>query len=297
MREIKLEDKVYPERLRLIPNAPNKLYVEGNLENLNTICIGVVGSRNCTQYGEKWCKRFVKELVKNNITIVSGMAVGIDAIAHKTALNYGGKTIAVLPSGLDNIYPYQNKNLYKQILNSNGTIISEYLPNVSADSKKFLERNRIVSGLSKGVLVVEAAYRSGTRVTAKLAVLQNRDVFCIPGSLDNPKSIGTNNLIKEFAKIVTEPTDILLKYGLINIENIKELSKEDKELKENIINIPKELYIVYNVIENKPTEISDIIRKSKLSNKEVMQKLTLLELDGKIKKISGNRYIKNKLQL
>ena len=292
MREINLEDKEYPEKLRMIPDAPKILYVEGNIDNLNNMCIAVVGSRVCTQYGEKWCKKFVKELVKYNIIIVSGMAIGIDTIAHKTALKYGGKTIAVLPSGLRSIFPRENKNLYKQILKSNGTVISEYLPNISADSKKFLERNRIVSGLSKGVLVVEAAYRSGTSVTAKLAVLQDRDVFCIPGSLDNPKSVGTNNLIKEFAKIVTEPEDILLKYGLINMEKIKKLSTEDKEIEKNIIKIPKEFSAVYNSIDDKPTEIYDIIIKSKLSNKEVMQKLTLLELDEKIKKISGNRYIK-----
>lgn len=293
MKIIELEDKEYPEKLRRIPDAPKILYVEGNIDNLNNMCIAVVGSRVCTQYGEKWCKRFVKELVKYNFTIVSGMAIGIDTIAHKTALKYGGKTIAVLPSGLKNIFPYENKNLYKQILNSNGTVISEYLPNTSADSKNFLERNRIVSGLSKGVLVVEAAYRSGTSVTAKLAILQNRDVFCIPGSLDNSKSVGTNNLIKEFAKIVTDPEDIILKYGLINEEKIKEFVQKDKKINEKIINIPKEFSSVYKAIEESPTEIHDIIRKSKLSNKEVMQKLTLLELDEKIKKISGNRYIKN----
>lgn len=294
MREIELIDKEYPDNLKIIPNSPKKLYIEGNLENLKSMCIAVIGSRVCTKYGEEWCEKFVKKLVKHNITIVSGMAVGIDTIAHKSAIKHGGRTIAVLPSGLDNIFPRENKNLYKKILNSNGTIITEYSPNTFADSKKFLERNRIVSGLSKGVLVVEAAYRSGTSVTARIAILQNRDVFCIPGSLDNPKSIGTNNLIKEFAKLVTEPEDILLKYDLINKEIIKEKVLKDKEKTECLINIPKELFDVYNAIENKPTEVYDIVRKSKLSLKEVMSKLILLELDGKIKKISGNRYIKKK---
>ena len=183
MFEVKLVDSEYPKRLRDIKDAPKKLYVEGNVKILNTNSIAVVGSRNCTPYGERWCKKFIKELVKYDITIVSGMAIGIDTIAHDTALKYGGKTIAVLPSGLDNIYPSKNKNLYKQIINNGGTVITEYPPEEKADSKKFLERNRIVSGLSMGILVVEAAHRSGTSVTARLANSQNRDVFCIPRKL------------------------------------------------------------------------------------------------------------------
>ena len=297
MREIELEDKEYPEKLRIIPDAPKKLYVEGNIDNLNSMCIAVVGSRICTKYGEKWCEKFVKQLVNHNITIVSGMAIGIDSIAHKTAIKYGGRTIAVLPSGFNNIFPNENKYLYRNILNSNGTIITEYPPSILADSKKFLERNRIVSGLAKGVLVIEAAYRSGTSVTARIAVSQNRDVFCIPGSLDNPKSIGTNNLIKEFAKIVTEPEDILLKYNLLNkksnIEKV-EKNKEEKDSNESLSNISKEFIKIYKAIEKKPTDIYDIVRKSETSFKEVTLKLTILEIEGKIKKVSGNRYIKLK---
>ena len=292
MKEIELEDNEYPEILKLIPDAPRKLYVEGSLENLNTMCIGVVGSRNCTPYGEKWCEKFVRELVKYDITIVSGMALGIDTIAHKSAIKYGGRTIAVLPSGIDNIFPIENKYLYNKILNSNGTVISEYKPKISANSKKFLERNRIVSGLSKGVLVVEAAYRSGTSVTARIAISQNRDVFCIPGSLDNPKSIGTNNLIKEFAQIVTNPEDILVKYDLLNKRFIEDKIFEEKENVESLNDISKELLSTYKSIEKKPTEISDILKKSNLNLKELMSNLTILELEGKVMRISGNRYIR-----
>ena len=180
MRIIKYDDKSYPETLKTINNPPQKIYLEGNINNLYSNCFAVVGSRNCTDYGEKWCEIFTKELVKHNITIVSGMALGIDSIAHKAALKYGGKTIAVLPCGLKNIYPKKNKELYKKILDSNGTVISEYTPKTEAFYNLFLERNRIVSGLSMGLLVVEAAYRSGTSVTARLATLQGKDVFCIP---------------------------------------------------------------------------------------------------------------------
>ena len=180
MKKIKINSSAYPKELKEIPNPPENLYVEGNIENLYSPCLAIIGSRNCTEYGEKWCKHFVKELVKYGITIVSGMALGIDSIAHKTALKYGGKTIAVLPCGFSNIYPKQNTELYKNILNNNGTVITEYDLNTKAKYNYFLERNRIVSGLSMGVLVVEAAHRSGTSVTARLAIMQKRDVFCIP---------------------------------------------------------------------------------------------------------------------
>lgn len=180
MKVIKKEDGCYPYLLRLIENAPEKLYVEGDVSNLNTNCIAVVGSRSCTEYGKKWCEFFVRELVKYDLTIVSGMAVGIDRIAHETAMECGGKTIAVLPCGLKKIYPEENRDLYKNILLSGGSVMTEYGLEEVADSNKFLERNRIVSGLSLATLVVEAATRSGTSVTAQIANSQNRNVFCIP---------------------------------------------------------------------------------------------------------------------
>lgn len=180
MKKISINNKDYPKKLKEILNPPEKLYVEGNLKDLDSPCLAVVGSRNCTEYGEKWCKYFVRELVKYGITIVSGMALGIDSIAHKTALKYGGKTIAVLPCGFNNIFPEENINLYKRIIENDGTAITEYDLNSKAGYQKFLQRNRIVSGLSMGVLVVEAAYRSGTTVTARHALIQKRDVFCIP---------------------------------------------------------------------------------------------------------------------
>ena len=180
MKKIKINNSEYPKKLKEILNPPETLYVDGNMENLHSPCIAVIGSRNCTEYGEKWCKYFVRELVKYGITIVSGMAIGIDSIAHKTAIKYGGKTIAVLPCGFNNIFPEENIDLYKEILENDGTTITEYELNSKAGYQKFLQRNRIVSGLSMGVLVVEAAFRSGTTVTARYALMQKRDVFCIP---------------------------------------------------------------------------------------------------------------------
>lgn len=183
LKKINKEDINYPKMLKRIENAPEVLYINGNIELLESPCIAVIGSRNCTKYGEKWCEFFVKEFVKYGLTIVSGMALGIDSIAHKTALKYGGNTIAVLPCGFNNIFPEENIELYNEIIEKNGAVITEYELNTKAEYQKFLDRNRIVSGLSMGVLVVEAAYRSGTTVTARDALKQKRDVFCIPRKL------------------------------------------------------------------------------------------------------------------
>ena len=292
MVTINFEDKRYPKKLRNIQQPPKKLYVDGNIENLNSkFAVSVVGSRDNSEYGERWCKYFVKKLVQYNITIVSGMAVGIDAIAHETALSYGGKTIAVLPCGLNNIFPPENIGLYKKILKYGGTAISEYTPAVKANSSRFLERNRIVSGISNCLLVVEAEYRSGTSVTARLAFSQKRDIFCIPGSLDNIKSVGTNRLIKDFAKITTSPDDILQQYGFIeidkksqNIDVIQQTISDD---------IDEEYKNIYKVIKNEPMDINEIAKLSNENLKDTMSKLTMMELDGKIKKISGNRYIRS----
>ena len=288
MTVIELENKLYPKILKNIKKAPKKLYINGNLDILNSNCIAIVGSRKNTKYGEKWCKKFAQEFIKYNLTIVSGMALGIDKIAHKTAIRNGGKTIAVLPSGLENIYPEENLELYNEIILNGGCVISEYEPKINASSKNFLERNRIVSGLSLGTVVIEAAYRSGTSVTAKIAKEQGRDVFCIPGSLDNLKSIGTNNLIKEFAKIVTSPKDVINNYNFLHkiVVNSNTLVEEQ---------ISEEYKKIYSLITDIPININDIAKKSLLELREVSSKLTMLELDGKVVKLPGNMYIRGDL--
>lgn len=279
MKIIDINEKEYPRVLRKIENPPKKLYVEGDERILNSNCIAVVGSRKNTKYGEKWCKKFVKELVKYDLKIVSGMAIGIDWVAHKEAIKEGGKTIAVLPSGLKNIYPKENIKLYEEIISNGGCVISEYEPYEEAESKKFLERNRIVSGISIGCLVVEAAYRSGTSVTARLTKNQKRDVFCIPGSLDNSKSIGTNKLIKDFAKLVTSPEDIIKNYEFLHkIELEKPEEKEENE--------------ILKLIKEDPINIDDIVKLSNKNIKEIISEITILELDGKIERLPGNMYIR-----
>lgn len=277
----------YPKRLKCIENPPSRLYVEGNIEALNEIGIAVIGSRTNTQYGEKMCKKFVKSLVEYNINIISGLAFGIDSIAHKACLKNGGKTIAVLPSSLDNIYPSQHKELAQAIIDNGGAIISEYENNTKADSKKFLERNRIVAGLGIGTLVVEGGYRSGTSVTARYTIEDKKPVFCIPSSLENIKGKTTNELIQCGSKLVTDVEDILNYYSNIIFE------RKDVEQRDILIDIPVDLRKVYQVINDTPQDVNEIARKTGLSIGEVNYKTMLLQLDDKIKELSGQRFIRN----
>ena len=198
MKILQIGDKQYPEKLMKIKNPPQKIYIEGNIEILNNFGIAIIGSRNCTKYGER-----------------------IDSFAHIACIENYGKTIAVLPCGFNNIFPKENKKLYENIINNGGTVITEYEPDEQKSYNKFLERNRIVSGLAYGTLVIEAGTRSGTSVTARFTEEQGKNVFCIPSSLENTKGVGTNNLIKKGAKLVTCIEDILKEYENMNFKKKK----------------------------------------------------------------------------
>lgn len=212
IEEISIESKEYPEQLREIYDAPLKLYVLGNKEILKQSSIAIVGARKATEYGKEVALQFSKDLSKNGINIISGLALGIDTCAHLGTLypDSIGKTIAVLGSGLDEIYPKPNIELAKQIIKNGGCIISEYSLGIKPEKQHFPQRNRIISGLSKGVLVVEASEKSGSLITADFALEQGRDVFAVPGNISNSTSVGTNNLIKQGAKLVTNYEDILV---------------------------------------------------------------------------------------
>lgn len=277
----------YPERLRYIENPPSRLYVKGNVEILNGIGIAVIGSRTNTQYGEKMCKKFSKKLTEYNINIISGLAYGIDSIAHKTCLKNSGKTIAVLPSGLDNIYPPEHRELAQAIIDNGGALISEYENKTKADSKKFLERNRIVAGLGIGTLVIEGGARSGTSVTAKYTMEYGKPVFCIPSSLENIKGKTTNELIQKGSNLVTDVDDILNYYEDITF------SKRDSVPKDIILDIPVDLRKVYKTINNIPQDVNEIARKTGLSIGEVNYKTMLLQLDDKIKELPGQRFVRD----
>lgn len=279
---------MYPVNLKNIKNPPKVLYVEGNVKLLSDPGIAIIGSRNCTDYGKKWCEKFTKGLIQYGLNIISGMARGIDTISHEICIKNNGKTIAILGSGLNNIFPKENEYLYKKILEEGGTIVSEYSPEVSASSNKFLERNRIVSGLSIGVLVIEAAYRSGTSVTAKIAKEQGKKVFCLPGNLENSKSVGTNNLISKGAKLVTNYTDIIKEYKFLhkNLNNI-EINEDNQEETVN-----EEYKEIYKLICEGYTELEKIISLSKENVNTIMSKLTMLEIEGKIKRIGISKFTK-----
>ena len=210
IKTIKLEDSTYPEKLKELYNPPKTIYLIGNEKLLNQKSIAIIGCRECTRYGAENAYKFGYELAKENICVISGFAKGIDTYSHKGAVSAKGKTIAVLGCGLDIIYPPENIELYKQILLQGGAIISEYPLGSKPEKYHFPERNRIISGLSSGVLVIEAKKKSGTMITVDFALEQGREVYAVPGNISSENSYGTNELIKEGATPVTSINDMIL---------------------------------------------------------------------------------------
>lgn len=210
IEEICIESEDYPEQLRNIYDPPLKLFVIGNKKILKQKNVAIVGTRNATEYGKKVALQLAKDLSKNGINIISGLALGIDTYAHIGALEKNkGKTIAILGSGIDELYPKQNIELAKKIIYSDGCIVTEYPLGTKPEKLNFPKRNRIISGLSEGVLVVEAKDKSGSLITADFALEQGREVWAVPGNIFDSTSIGTNNLIKQGAKLISDYTDIL----------------------------------------------------------------------------------------
>lgn len=264
------------------------MYAEGNLELLNSKSISIIGSRACSVSGINSAKQFAKDLSSEGITIVSGMAVGIDTAAHTGCLEIGGNTIAVLGSGLNKIFPKENIKLYHNIIENNGLVISEYPPDTPKNSKQFLERNRIVSGVSIGVLVIEAAYRSGTSVTASLAKKQGKEIFCIPHELHDKHGVGTNKLIKNGAHLVTCANDILNK-----ISNLRNYKAQEEELFEQLDFYEPEQYLdVYNTLIGPPANIDEICIKINKPVQYVNTALFTLELQGFITKTQYGYQVK-----
>ena len=209
IKKINVYDEEYPEKLKSIYDKPLVLYAEGNIELLKEKSIAIVGSRECSKYGMNVSEKLSYNLAKENICIISGLAKGIDRYAHIGALRAGGKTIAVLGNGLDTIYLYENKDLYELILKNNGLIITEYIIGTKPNRLNFPARNRIISGLSDGIVVVEAGEKSGALITAEFGMEQGKEVFAVPGNIDSLKSVGTNQLIKDGASIVLDYKDVV----------------------------------------------------------------------------------------
>ncbi len=275
-------DENYPSRLKEIYDYPPLIYVRGSLLPEDEWCLAVVGTRRATVYGRQVTEEIVADLAQNKITIVSGLAKGIDTVAHHSALEAGGRSIAVFACGLDIVYPSENANLARRIIQQ-GALISEYPLGIKPRADNFPRRNRIMSGLSLGVLVVEAGETSGALITAHLALEQNREVFAIPGSILSPASRGTNHLIQEGAKLVHSYSDILEELNLTAVAH-------QIGLKEVIPASDTESLLLKQLCAE-PTHIDEVCRSSGLPMPTVSSTLAMMELKGLVKQVGAMNYV------
>ncbi len=286
-RIITFWDEEYPYYLRKIYDPPIFLFIKGELRKEDEKSFAVVGTRNPTQYGKKVTEKIVNELLDYDVTIVSGLARGIDTIAHSTTLQKNGRTIAVLGSGLDIIYPSENRKLFKAI-SEKGCLISEYLFGTQPDAMNFPKRNRIISGLTLGTIIIETDITGGAMITGKYALDQNREVFAVPGNIDIKQSRGTNFLIQRGqAKLVTNANDVIEEFGSRFIK--KDI--QTKKLDLSSLNIFESK--IYNIIDSEPIHIDLISEKAELTTSECLVHLLSLEFKGLIKSLPGKYFIKS----
>jgi DNA processing protein len=281
------KEEGYPKRLKDIYDPPPLLYVRGALKKEDELAVAIVGSRKTSPYGRWITEKISQELVRHGVTIVSGMARGIDSAAHKGAISQGGRTIAVLGCGVDVIYPSENRNLFHQIINQ-GAILSEFPMGSRPEGGHFPRRNRIISGLSIGVVVVQASAESGSLITASYALEQGREVFAVPGNVGSEGSRGTNRLIKEGAKLVEMSEDILeeiLPQWKRGREIIQEVEPPWKDLN-------KEEMTLYQLLGETPIHIDVIIRESRFDPGRASSLLLDLELKGLISQWPGKCFSK-----
>lgn len=303
---ITIENPKYPERLKNISNPPAVLYVNGTLPDVNNrLCISIVGTRSSSPYGNKVSFEMGYKLAKVGTVVISGGAIGIDSLSQKGAIQAGGKTIAVLGCGLNFNYLMSNKNLRDNIAQS-GALLSEYPPDYRCFSWTFPMRNRIISGMANGVLVIEAGEKSGSLITANLALEQNRDLFAVPGNINSSVSDGTNKLIKICAKPVMRVDDILEEYCHLYPHLQKknevelgekfevEIEKEEKTFNSSKKELPNGLSnrakVLFEKLTEKPMHVDELSELSKLSTAEVLQAITELELYDVIRSYAGKRY-------
>lgn len=288
MKKLLITDSDFPENLRVIKNPPKQLYLKGDISLLKTPIVSIVGSRSCSDNGIRLANKFATELSLQNITIASGLAKGIDSASHQATLDVGGKTIAVLGSGLDNVFPKENQKLYEEIIQKGGLVLSEYPPETEAKSNYFLQRNRIVSGIALGILVVEAAYRSGTSVTAKFAKAQNRKVFVLPHEIDDMYGVGTNRLLKNGATLVTSTEEIINSFDFLNYKPSKNLivNSNASIFKKKTLKNPQHKEI-YDLIDSRVISLDEIYSKSNKSISQINYDLFMLEIEGYIKREAG----------
>jgi DNA processing protein len=257
--------------------------MQGEIRPADDWAIAVVGTRRASVYGRQATERIVSDIARSGVTVISGLARGIDTYAHRAALAAGGRTIAVLGSGLDRVYPEENRALAEHIA-QNGAVISEYPLGTPPDGTNFPRRNRIVSGLSRGVLVVEADLKSGAMITATQAGEQGRDVFAVPGSIFNPLSAGPHQLIREGAKIVTDAADILEELHLTAVV-------EQRATREALPADPTEAALL-TLLSDEPTHVDDLTRSAKMPSATVTATLTILELKGLARQLGSMQYVR-----
>lgn len=283
-KNVTLWDKNYPPRLKNIYDPPVLLFYTGRLSIASNQAIGVVGSRYPSAYGKVATNHICEKLAMKNITIISGFARGVDTIAHRVALDAGMATIAVLGTGLDVVYPAENKKLYASLAEKN-LIITEYLFETKPDAANFPKRNRIISGLSLGVVVTEAAQKSGALLTAAYALEQNREVFAVPGPINSAKSMGTNDLIKQGAKLVANVDDITSE-----IERQLTLPLATPQIAKP--NLSNDENAVFKLLENGPLHIDTIAIKANKPVADVLTQLLMLEIKGLVFQQPGKIFIK-----
>lgn len=282
---ITIRDENYPKLLKEIYDLPAILYLKGELKKEENYPLAVVGTRKMSFYGREVTEKIVRDLARYNLTIISGLALGIDGLAHKITLQEKGRTIAVLGGGLDEktLYPSIHKDLVKKIVDMGGAVISEYPVGVWPTKYSFPARNRIIAGLCLGTLVTEAPIGSGALITAKFALEQNREVFAVPGNIYNKNSEGCNWLIKQGAKVVTKTDDVL---EVLNLELL--LKKEKKIIAET-----KEEEILLKYFSREPIHIDELIQRSGLPSSQVSATLSIMEIKEKVKNLGQGNYILN----
>ncbi|MCA9972511.1 MAG: DNA-processing protein DprA [Anaerolineales bacterium] len=274
----------YPAYLREVPAAPPVIFMAGELLEADRLAVAVVGTRRLTSYGRQVTRDLVTGLVQNGVTVVSGLARGIDAVAHKMALELGGRTIAVLGSGLDQIYPAENRHLVPQIQAGRGAVLTEYALGTKPEARNFPPRNRIISGLSLGIVVVEADVRSGALITVRFALEQGREVFAVPGNINSPASRGTNELIQQGAKLVTSVEDILeeLNLSMVTAQTAVQLALPETA---------EEVALLAN-LSRQPTHVDDLARLTGLPTSTLNSTLTLMELKGMVQQVGRMNFVR-----
>ena len=287
IRIITFQDENYPVALKSIYDPPPFLFIRGEIMPDDQNAVAIVGSRSASVYGKRITERIGRELAKNGITVVSGLARGIDSIAHLSALKEGGRTLAVFGSGLDVIYPPENQKLAEKITGS-GAIISEFLLGTKPEAPNFPRRNRLISGLSLGVVIVEAGEKSGALLTAACALEQNREVFAIPGNLDSKNSEGTNALIKQGAKLVTRVEDILEELKITRKGDRTPLAPPEQDLSQ-LTDTEKR---IFSLISDEPHHIDKIASLTSLGVPQALSTLLSLELKGLVKQLSGKMFVR-----